>query len=191
MSGRQILLLILLTVLVLIAIGAIRPGFASVTPIQYTEVSRTIDGQLLHIDIVHVGELDEETLNTLPGTAAEPFVLTGLKRATIPVVFRYNPLGAPGDFEDHITDGHNGWNGISSNFAYAYGGPNSAALAASVCSGGNPDGQNSINWGPIGGNTLAMACWFSGGADECDQVISTAWDWSTVLGSAIRKLQRL
>jgi len=150
---------------------------ASVEPVEFTEVTRIVNGETIVMDIAHVGPIQ---LDSLPGSSVELFQLTGLRRIS-PVVFRYNATGGPSGFESQIEQGHTGWNGISSSFWYEYAGADGPGVSSNLCVNTTFDGKNSVNWGNSNiPNVLAMACWSAsaaGSANECDILVDPNWDW--------------
>jgi hypothetical protein len=182
LKNERIGIVLLLLAILMIAAALIGGGaqVSGAQPDRVTFVEMTVqhNGALYAVDIAadvpddatgREKARNDALVQMAPGTTqAADYVLTGFKRSNIPVTVQYNPAGkaasATAD-ETAVANGHLGWNHITPNFAYAYGGLTSDT--SSLCFTGS-NGLNGVKWGALSGSILAIACW--GGADECDIV---------------------
>jgi hypothetical protein len=162
------------------------------------------DGQYLRIDLLSadtgteaeaaaLARFSERVLASSPGLSLVPEGAPVVDSArggywwpSRSATWKYNPAGKPAGMSGEgaaLSTAAETWNGAGAQFAFVYGGENSAGTGA--CGSGG-DGQNTIGWAPLSGGLLAVTCSLfrpdgaaMGAATEFDMQIDPEWPWTT------------
>ena len=119
------------------------------------------------------------------GGGGTQYFYTGLKWNS-PVTQNYNSAGQPVSAKSALTNTYSDWSTITgSTYSIGYGADTSRCPSlVQQCTGPQvTDGFNDVGWASLGGSTLGVTWFVTGGAPEADMALSNRFTWKTTCGS--------